>query len=174
METFSALLAICAGNSPVAGEFPAQRPVTRGVDVFFDLRLNKRLSKQSWGWWFETLSRPLWRHGNYIHTCNRLVASDKYLHPTWNHWMFLRMGILCSVSYLLVWYIRTSIVSKHNEDCSADYFFQHNAVEKARIKHPKRKKSSFAWFALKQQIFTITRVRMVCGFRHICLMLWIY
>ena len=22
--------------------------------------LNKRLSKQSWGWWFETLSRPLW------------------------------------------------------------------------------------------------------------------
>ena len=62
METFSALLAICAGNSPVPGEFPAQRPVTRIFDVFFDLGLNKRLSKQSWGWWFETLSRPLWRH----------------------------------------------------------------------------------------------------------------
>ena len=45
METFSALLAICAGNSPVPGEFPAQRPVTRSLDVFFDLRLNKRLSK---------------------------------------------------------------------------------------------------------------------------------
>ena len=56
VETFSALLAICAGNSPVSGEFPAQRPVTRSFDVFFDLRLNKRLSKQSWGWWFETLS----------------------------------------------------------------------------------------------------------------------
>ena len=56
METFSALLAICAGNSPVPGEFPAQRPVTRSFEVFFDLRLNKRLSKQSWGWWFETLS----------------------------------------------------------------------------------------------------------------------
>ena len=54
METFSALLAICAGNSPVPGEFPAQRPVTRSFDVFFDLRLNKRLSIQSWGWWFET------------------------------------------------------------------------------------------------------------------------
>ena len=64
METFSALLAICAGNSPVAGEFPAQRPVTRSFDVFFDLRLNKRLSKQSWGWWFEKLSRPLWRPCN--------------------------------------------------------------------------------------------------------------
>ena len=47
METFSALLAICAGNSPVPGECPAQRPVTRNFDVFFDLRLNKRLSKQS-------------------------------------------------------------------------------------------------------------------------------
>ena len=62
METFSALLAICAGNSPVIREFPAQRPVTRSFDDFFDLGLNKRLSKQSWGWWFETLSRPLWRH----------------------------------------------------------------------------------------------------------------
>ena len=50
------------GNSPVSGEFPAQRPVTWSFDVFFDLRLNKRLGKQSWGWWFETPSRPLWRH----------------------------------------------------------------------------------------------------------------
>ena len=64
METFSALLAISAGNSPVPGEFPAQRPVTRSFDVFFDLRLNKRLSKQSRGWWFDTLSCLLWRHRN--------------------------------------------------------------------------------------------------------------
>ena len=66
-ETFSALLAICAGNSPVTGEFPAQRPVTRSFDVFFDLRLNERLSKQLWGWWFETPSRPLWRHSNDLY-----------------------------------------------------------------------------------------------------------
>ena len=71
MKTFSALLAICAGNSPVPGEFPAERPVTRSFDVFFDLRLNKRLSKQSWGWWFETLPRPLWRH------CNARMISDR-------------------------------------------------------------------------------------------------
>ena len=64
METFFALLAICAGNSPVTDEFPAQRPVTRSFDVFVDLRLNKRLSKQSWGWWFKTLTRPWW------HRCN--------------------------------------------------------------------------------------------------------
>ena len=46
------------------GEFPIQRPVTRSFDVFFDLRLNKRLSKQPWCWWFETPSRSLWRHRN--------------------------------------------------------------------------------------------------------------
>ena len=51
MEIFSALLAICAGNSPVPGEFTEQRPVTRSFDVFFDLRLNKRLSKKWWGWY---------------------------------------------------------------------------------------------------------------------------
>ena len=64
METVSALLAICAGNSPVPGEFPAQRPVTRGFDVFFDMRPDKRLSNQSWCWWFETASQSLWRHSN--------------------------------------------------------------------------------------------------------------
>ena len=64
METFSALLVICAGNSPVPGEFPAPRPVTRSYDVFFDLRLDKRFNKQSWGWWFETPSRLLRRHRN--------------------------------------------------------------------------------------------------------------
>ena len=57
---------LCAGNSPVPGEFPTQRPVTRRFDVYFDLRLNKRLCKQSWGWWFETLLCPLWRHSNDI------------------------------------------------------------------------------------------------------------
>ena len=56
METFFALLALCAGNSPVTGEFPSQRPVTQS--------LNKRLSKQCWGWWFETPSCSLWRHYN--------------------------------------------------------------------------------------------------------------
>ena len=64
METFSMLLAFCAGNSPVTGEFPAERPVARSFYIFFDLLLNKRLSKQSWGWWFEMPSRPLWRHCN--------------------------------------------------------------------------------------------------------------
>ena len=46
METFSALLAFCAGNSPVPGEFRAQRPVMRSFDFIFDPRLSKPLSKQ--------------------------------------------------------------------------------------------------------------------------------
>ena len=64
METFSALLAICAGNSRVPGEIPTQRPATRSFDGFFDLHLIKRLGKHSRDWWFETLSPPLWRHRN--------------------------------------------------------------------------------------------------------------
>ena len=66
METFSALLAFCAGNWAVTGEFPSQRPVTMSFDVSFDLRLYKRLSKHAWGWSFETPSRSLWRHCNDI------------------------------------------------------------------------------------------------------------
>ena len=63
MEAFSTLLALCARNSPVTSEFPTQRPVTRSFDVFFDLHLNKRLSK-SWGGWFETPLHSLWCHCN--------------------------------------------------------------------------------------------------------------
>ena len=48
------------------GEFPTQRTVTGSFDVFFDLRLNKRLSKQWWGWWFETPSWSLWRQCNVL------------------------------------------------------------------------------------------------------------
>ena len=74
---------------------PGQRPVKRSFDVFFDLRLNKRLSKQWWGWWFEKLSRPLWRHCNYhpAHTCSkniktmcRFLEIALFKHdPSWSH-----------------------------------------------------------------------------------------
>ena len=69
METFYALLAICAGNSLVTVESSTQRPMTGSFDVFFDLLVNKRLNKQSWGWRFDTPSRPLRRHYNpHTHT----------------------------------------------------------------------------------------------------------
>ena len=61
---FSALLALYEGNPPVTGGFPSLRPVTRSFDVFFDMCLTKRLSKQSRRRWFETPSCLLWRHCN--------------------------------------------------------------------------------------------------------------
>ena len=66
METFSASLAICAGNSPASVEFPAQRPVTQSFNFFLICVWINSCEKQSRGWWFETLSRPLWRHFNGI------------------------------------------------------------------------------------------------------------
>ena len=96
--TFHALLALCARNPPVRGEFLAQRPVARSFDVFFDLRPNKRLSKHSWGWWFETLSRSLWRHCDDRYTFYFLpvtasqIVSNVYLLLVWtscwtNRWV---------------------------------------------------------------------------------------
>ena len=64
METLSALLTLYAGKSPITGEFSSQRPVTRSFDVFLDLRLNKRLSKQSRRQWLETPLPSFWRHCN--------------------------------------------------------------------------------------------------------------
>ena len=58
-----------------------QRPVTRSFDIFFDLRLNKRLSKQSFGWWFETQSLSLWRH------CNDAMTQVKYTTLVGPHWL---------------------------------------------------------------------------------------
>ena len=74
METVSALLALCVGNSPVTDEFPLQRPVTPCFDGFFDLRLNK----QSWDWWFETPSRSLWRHCNVRKTTLWQINNNKW------------------------------------------------------------------------------------------------
>ena len=84
MEAFSALLAICAGNLPVTGEFPTQRPVTRSLYVFFDLRLSQRLNKQTWGWWFETPSRPLWRHCNWVHSCQKRLDAGRWWANNWS------------------------------------------------------------------------------------------
>ena len=56
MEKFSALLALCAGNSPVISEFPSQTPVMMSFDVFFDLCLNKRLGKYLRRQLFDTIA----------------------------------------------------------------------------------------------------------------------
>ena len=104
IETFSALLSICAGNSPVIGEFPTQRPVRQSFDCFFDLRLHKRLSKWRWGWWFETPSRSLWRHCNVINAPPPLFHSLKdifrthaisFIYFNENDWQIHRIKTVC-------------------------------------------------------------------------------
>ena len=96
METFYAVLALCAGNSPVTGVFPAQRPLTRSFDVFFNMRLNKRLSKQSWGWWFETPSGSLWCH------CNDHLTS----------WLSVDIGLLTNQCQAMIWsYVNSLSIS---------------------------------------------------------------
>ena len=97
-NTFRCMMTSSNGNifrvtSPLCGEFtgpdefPAQMPVTRSFDVFFDLRPNKRLSKQPWGWWFETPSWSLWRQ------CNGLLV---YRHHSF---LLLQPKILLSQLY---------------------------------------------------------------------------
>ena len=78
----------------LCGEFTGdtQRPVTRSFDVFFDLRPNKRLSKQWWGWWFETQSCPLWRHRNALMCCASWLSLQ-----TWNIWY--QWGLRCPLSH---------------------------------------------------------------------------
>ena len=71
------------------GEFPLQRPVrvTRTFYVFFDLRLNKQLNKQSRGWWFETLSHSLWRH------CNAEMAKQIQGYSGWQLYFQYELSI---------------------------------------------------------------------------------
>ena len=70
MENISRVTGLLCGKFPATGEFTAQRPLTRSFDVFFDLSLNKELSKQSWGWWLETPSCSL------LHQCNAKDYTD--------------------------------------------------------------------------------------------------
>ena len=72
------------------GEFPTQRPVTRRFDVLFDLRLNKRLSKRPWGWWFETPSHSLWRQipdpGSHMHDHTYIFHKPDWLLQQFEDW----------------------------------------------------------------------------------------
>ena len=89
-----------AGNSPVTGEFPAQRPLTRSFDVFFDLGLNKRLSKQSRRWWFETPFCLSWRHCNAI----AVAPGVTYLNESTPYSSYFMIPTLLQIH--LRWYLR--------------------------------------------------------------------
>ena len=121
MKTFSVLPALWTGNSPVTGEFPSQRPVTRSFYVFFELCLNKKLSKRLWGWWFEMPSRPLW------HQCNgwrswiseteaavfSLLVTTSYHHIDDNAWCNKRKYCMILLS---VWKLSNLCLNSKSQD----------------------------------------------------------
>ena len=146
METFSALLALCVGNSPVTGEFPSQRPVIRSFDVFFDLCLNKRLSKQSRRWWFETPSRSLWRHCNdeyspsssspasYVNSHHKYntVSPHSYLYNrnpnTWKANLFIETGPWPLYNPHLISFLRVQFVKHLKLFSFINWFLKTTAV----------------------------------------------
>ena len=89
------------------GEFPSQRLVMRSFDVFFDMRLNKRLSKQPWGWWFETSSWSLWRQCNVGKDSRKTVRESfkcwdlvRLILETWR-WCWMRRNAVQPATYLI-------------------------------------------------------------------------
>ena len=103
------------GNSPVPGQFPAQRPVMRSFHVFFELCLNKRLSKQSWGWWFETPSCPLWRHRNespapLCHAVTEWKTSWSIAsHTCWPTWLRVLISDICGRFCAEIFYTQNAL-----------------------------------------------------------------
>ena len=121
MEIVSTLLALCEGNPPVTDGFPSQRPVTRSFDVFFDLHLNKLLSKQLRRRRFEMPSRLLWCHYDVVYIVKigfaaRLIiffrvswftespflilTRSQSLHQNRLHMAYMAYGIYNSLSHL--------------------------------------------------------------------------
>ena len=80
METFFTLLTLFEGNPQVAGGFPLQTPATRSFNIFFDLCMNKRFSKQSKRRRFEAPPSILWRHCTLV-----AISSQKRMQlANWN------------------------------------------------------------------------------------------
>ena len=103
IETFSALLTLCEWNPPVTGGFLSQRPVKRNFEIIFDLRMNKRFSKQSRGQWFETPSRSLWLH------CNA--------GPGWklSHYLYYPFCITCNQATLPIKLTNVNMTSSNGD-----------------------------------------------------------
>ena len=137
MEIFSALLAFVRGIHR-SGWIPhTKRPGTRSFDVFFDLRLNKRLSKQSWGWWLETPSRSLRRHCNASLNWDIIrlapsigLAPSHHLNHCWFivNWVWLSDNVIqngrrytdkFSGTYFIVWNCFHTERFKTNIHCGA-------------------------------------------------------
>ena len=110
------------------GEFPTQRPVTRNFDIFFDLRLNKHLSKQPWGWWFETPSWSLWRrcNGFYKSAAVSVSGASKLTHlPLVPH--------ICVVELVYHWFRSWLVVCSVAKPLSKPVMTYHQLHHKTSI-----------------------------------------
>ena len=81
------------------GDFPAQKPVTRSFDVFFDPRPKKRFSKQPWSWWFETPSWSLMRHCNEHPPLHRRCSTAA---QGWCAWCRMRRNLFERMNSLII------------------------------------------------------------------------
>ena len=149
METFSALLALCLGNSLVTVEFPSQTPVTSSFDVFFDLCANKRLTKQSRHWWSEMPSSSLWRH--YYDTGQPVSTLGTGVH-------FIEEFKLCEIDFAVMHFLAThllhifaqeknSIVIAHANICSDLYIETWKIAWLLRI-----------WITMEEILWNVTRI----------------
>ena len=84
---------------------PHKWPVTRRSALFFDLRLNTRLSKQWWGWWFETPSRPVWRHCHEV--LNNWYFTSNEDSCTYNGHLFPNISV---TDICLSWSVRSTAI----------------------------------------------------------------
>ena len=135
------------------GEFPTQRPVTRSFDVFFDLRLNKRLSKQPWGWWFETQSWSLWRQCNVLES-SRNVSETRTTgsHNACNTQHFYP-------EHISSWFSRYVLWKKPNygETHSWNYLHSSSRIPRQNFRHGREKFDtataikfiSYTWYSTK-------------------------
>ena len=96
-------------------------PRTKASDAelwcFFDLRLNKRLSKQSRGWWFETLSRSLWRH------CNEPCQPNRF-----QEWVTRFYKPRFHILYIGIIIFQTLISYRHETWSHIRRVFHHNEI----------------------------------------------
>ena len=126
-------------TGPLCGEFTGhrwilpQRPVTWSFDVFFDLPLNKRLSKQSRRWWFETPSWSLWRHCNeqehvcllhsQFHGSGGLVRQEPGTSAAMEFtWLCRNISVLASQGFILdIYWMYQKVIFEHSNSLALEY-----------------------------------------------------
>ena len=165
------------GEFPDTGEFPSQRPLTRSFDVFCDLRLNKRLSKRSWGWWFGKPSRTLWRRYNELRVGQQMLKS----YP--GGWLFVS-GFNFRTELQIAFHHRSSSAQVIDfrpvpTFAEASWPTRHNHIQTntsimstALIPHHKPACSPEVWQRIRQYILTWLVIHPEYKWKYKCTHIW--